>query len=220
MENNNFSDTEIVLQKIVDSISNCYSLLTGKQCRCTVKELKDDLSVRTVVRDTLSKNRMHLCQIQDKAEHHLDENTDFYNLWYSLYGCSRYFYCDNLINFYKTSKYKNSSFKILGKPEIIPILRFFSFVRKWRLPYKSTIVLPIRYFSEFKPPEKPDKKLQNPQKQDYPHWKFWGFLCIDCNSRKIFDNEFSPELGAAFSDILYIYLAQTNILLDKAGKEI
>lgn len=218
-ENDDFSDTKIVLQKIVDSISNCYSLLTGKQCRCTIKELNEDLTVKTVVRDTISKNRMHLCHIQDKEEHHLDDNTDFYNLWYSLYGCSRYFYCDNLINLYKTNKYKNSSFKILGKPDIIPFFSYFSYVKKWRLPYKSTIVLPVRYFSEFKPPEKPDERCINPHKRDYPHWKFWGFLCIDCNSRKIFDSEFSPELGAAFSDILYIYLTQTKIMLDKRLKE-
>jgi len=83
------------------------------------------------------------------------------------------------------------------------------------LQYKSTIVLPIRYFSEFKPPKQvlPPERL--PPKSSYPEWKFWGFLCIDCNSRNIFDPEFAPELGGAFADILYIFLTQTKILLDK-----
>lgn len=220
MENNDFSSTDTVLSKVVDSISNCYSLLTSKQCRCTIKELNDDLTIKTVVRDSISKNRMHLCHLQDKEVHRLEENTDFYNLWYSVYGCSRFFFCKNLITLYKSRQYKNSSFKILGKPDIQNFLRYFSYVKNWKLPYRSTIVLPIRYFSEFTPPAKPESDNPAPHKKDYPHWKFWGFLCIDCNSRNIFDSEFAPELGAAFADILYIYLTQAQILLDRKQKKI
>lgn len=221
MEDNNFSDTKTMLDEIVNSISNCFNLLTGKQCRCCIKELKDDLTVKTVVRDNISRKREHLCAMQDREGHGLDDNTDFYNLWYSLHGCSRYFYCDNLINLWKTKQYKNSSFKILGKPRVKTYCGFMTFVADWKLPYKSTIVLPIRYFSEFSPPTtQPNEDSSPKQKADYPHWKFWGFLCIDCNSRKIFDSEFSPELGGAFADILYIYLTQTKILLDKANSGI
>ena len=191
-ENKNFSDVEEISQTVIDSIADCYSLLVGKRCRCTLKELNDDLSVKTVIRDSIAKKRQPTCETQDKGEHLIEDNTDFYNLWYSLEGCSRYFFSNDLIKLFKKGTYKNSSFKILNKPQLIP-LGLFTIVSKWTLPYKSTIVLPIRYFSEFQPPVEPKiRDTQNVHKYDYHHWKFWGFLCIDCNWKNVFDEEFAP----------------------------
>lgn len=218
IENGNFQSTQITLYKIVNSIAQCYSLLTSKQCRCTIKELNDDFTINDAERDEISKNSTHMCNQNDTIKHTLDENTDFRNLWYSLSGCSRYFHHPNLLNYWKLRKYNNSSFRVVGDPKLKNFWGY-SWVSRWPLQYKSTIVLPIRYFSEFNPPKPvlPPEKL--PPKSTFAEWKFWGFLCIDCNSRNIFDPEFAPELGAAFADILYIFLTQTKILLDNRDQD-
>jgi hypothetical protein len=127
--------------------------------------------------------------------------------------------CNNLLKEWKLHKYKNTSF---NKPEVRePELKTFlgySYVANWNLPYKSTLVLPIRYLKEFIPPSKddgkPNMRINLLKRFSIPtndgdkltmKWKFWGFLCIDCNSRNVFHKDLAPELGLAFADLLYIF---------------
>jgi len=213
----NFKLSKEIPQQSVDAISNCFSVLTGKQCRCSIKELKNDFTINTVVRDSISKKRIHEHH-DSKTTHHLEENTDFKNLWYSIYGCSRYFLSNDLIKFWKIHKYENSSFKIVTNPKRSTFCGF-TWVTNWKLPYRCTLVLPIRFFSVFDPPPQPGHSAKNSHtKTEYDNWNFWGFLCVDCNSRNVFDAEFAPELGAAFADILYIFHEQTKLILDNKDK--
>lgn len=213
----NFKLSQETLQLTVNAIANCFSILTGKQCRCSIKELNDDFSINTVVRDNVSKKRIHEHH-DTKTSHHLEENTDFKNLWYSIYGCSRYFLANDLIKFWKIHKYENSSFKLVTFPKRSNFCSF-TWVSNWKLPYRSTLVLPIRFFSVFDPPAQQEiSAKKKTKKTEFDHWNFWGFLCIDCNSRNIFDQEFAPELGAAFADTLYIFHEQTKFILDKRIK--
>jgi len=147
-------------------------------------------------------------RIPSNTVHKLDENTDFYNLWYpTRTGYLRVYRCNNLVSIYKKGQYKNSSFKTHGKPIIKKILwlPFLKKVIKWTLPYKSTIVFPIRYVFDFTLSED-DRNIATNTK----HWVYWGFLCIDCKSRNVFDPIYTPELGAAFADLLYTLFFQLD----------
>jgi hypothetical protein len=195
-EGEELGDIEDFVEDILSQISACYTLVTAKPCRVCLKELKPDKIVTTSRRCSLSQTTNTR---PDRTEHHLDKNTDFYNLWYAKEGCLRYYMCNNLLKEWRLHKYRNTSFDkpAVGKPKLKTFLGY-SYVSNWNLPYKSTLVLPIRYLKKFSPPRKSDNKPKM-------EWKFWGFLCIDCNSRCVFHKDLAPELGLAFADLLYIF---------------
>jgi len=137
------------------------------------------------------------------SQHRLDENTDFHDLWYAQNGCTRYFLSNDLMKRWKQHKYKTSSFKEVGEPYLQSVLGI-DMIRNWRLPYRSALILPIRYVSTFNPPEE--------QTHDMLHWRYWGFLCIDCNTPGCFDDRYCPELGGAFADGLFTLFSQSEFI--------
>jgi hypothetical protein len=191
---------EKTTEKILDAIANCFSITSGKMCRASIVEINAKFELSVVARDSMSsiktvkRNKLHL----------LEENSDFRNLWYSINGCSRYYLNNNIVKSWINHNYHNSCFEEYGDPEIKSILGF-AFITKWPLSYKSALVLPIRYVSEFLPP----KDIETTS----PHWDYYGFLCIDSISKNSFDDRYSPELGGAFADLLYSYFSQIDFIL-------
>jgi hypothetical protein len=194
-------DPKITTEKILNAIANCFTIISGKNCRASVVELSDKCELSVEARDSMSSIRSS----QRSRTHKLDENTDFRNLWYSINGCSRYYLNNDIKRSWLNHNYKNSCFKEYGEPEIKNFFGY-TYVCKWTLPYKSALILPIRYISEFRPPKIAGEYT--------PHWDFYGFLCIDSISENSFDDRYSPELGGGFADILYNYFRQTNFILD------
>jgi len=141
-----------------------------------------------------------LIRASKSTEHLLDDNTDFKSLWYREVGAIRYFLSNDLVELYRDGKYENSSFEEVGTPTVTCHWQGFRFVKNWNLPYKSTIVLPIRYI--------PDNQIGEDINGDHKEYRFWGFLCVDCNSKNVFDKIYSPELGGAFADVLYMLFSQ------------
>ena len=194
-------DLADLLADVLTAVATCFSIVTGKQCRCCIKELKKDQEIITARRDNISATQAESQRLlQDKiVKHALENNTDFYKLWYAEAGHQRAYLANNLREDFRYGLYKNSSFEVLGEPKISSFLGH-TYVKTWTLPYHSALVLPIRYISEFKPPCKKDgEQSENPQ------WKYWGFLCVDCKSRNVFDYRYAIELGGAFADLLYSF---------------
>lgn len=184
-------------EKMLDAIATCFSIITGKRCRCAIVDLVENTELRVATRDSISK-----ATSKKKTDKHLlKDNTDFSNLWYALNGCSRYYLCNDLPNEWKKHKYLNSSFDKSAPPEIKTMFLGFSYVANWRLPYKSALILPIRHLTDFCPPTE--------QGSIEPNWNFNGFLCIDCNSVNAFDDRYAPELGGLFADALFTLFNQT-----------
>lgn len=203
----NLSD---LLTDVLTSIATCFSIVTGKQCRCCIKELKQNQEIVTVERDNISAKQAESQRILRSSEKHIrDDNTDFYNLWYAEPGCQRAYLSNDLSRDFRLGRYKNSSFEILGTPEVSSFLGY-TYVEKWTLPYRSALVVPIRYISEFKPPSRQDKGTNK-----NPNWRYWGFLCIDCNNKNIFDYRYTVELGGAFADLLYSFFIGIDFAMPK-----
>ena len=192
---------EKTTQKILDAISNCFSITSGKTCRASIVELSNKFELTVVARDSMSEIKA----IPRHKKHLLEGNTDFRNLWYSINGCSRYYLNNNIIKSWIKHEYLNSCFNEYSEPEIKSFAGF-TFVKKWPLNYKSALILPIRYISEFEPPK--DTKTCT------PNWDYYGFLCIDSISKDSFDERYSPELGGIFADMLYTYFSQYDYILD------
>lgn len=206
-------DFKSAIDEILDSISQCFSILTGKRCRVSIKEIDNNQSLYTFARDRMTTK---LFENRNKADHALHENTDFLDLWYGINGAYRYFICNNIPKLYLSGRYINSSFKEYGSPVSAKFI--FRFVVSWPLPYKSTIVLPVRYIPDYESwplgDSHDDEKLSH---EDIPCSKrpdFWGFLCIDAKSKNIFDSTHAPELAAAFADALYILFSQSARVRD------
>lgn len=195
------SSLEKTTQKILDAISNCFSITSGKTCRACIVELSETFELKVVARDSMSSIKA----IPRNKSHNLDDNTDFRNLWYSINGCSRYYLNNNIVKSWVKHDYYNSCFTEYGGPEIKSFAGF-TFIKKWPLSYKSVLILPIRYISEFVPP----KDTKSP----VPYWDYYGFLCIDSISKNSFDERYSPELGAIYADMLYTYFSQSDYILD------
>jgi hypothetical protein len=198
-------DIEQTTESILDAIANAFSITCGVTCRASIIELKDDFELKVVARDSMSRIRANA----RSKKHLLDDNTDFTNLWYSVNGCSRYYLNNNIVKSWVNHLYKNSCFSEHAEPEVKSILGF-TYVKNWPLNYKSALILPIRYISEFRPPTKKGETISN--------WNYYGFLCIDSLSVNSFDSRYAPELGAIYADMLYTYFSQSEHILDTITK--
>lgn len=199
------------LTELLNAIAECLSILTGVRCRASLKELHSDLTISTVARNSTSDPTPGL---DSSGPHALADNTDFYTLWYALEGRTRYYLCNDLLAAWSNRLYKNSSLAYSGKVlEPHKYLGWLLLSREWPLPYRSTLVLPIRYISDFSPPVEGQTMLPK-------HWDFWGFLCIDSNSRNVFNARYLPELGATFADAFYILFNQLKDRSKAHGKKV
>ena len=192
---------EKTTEKILDAIANSFSITSGKACRASIVELNDKFELTVAARDSMSSIKA----TKRNKQHLLEDNTDFRNLWYSINGCSRFYLNNNIVKSWISHDYHNSCFAEHGEPKIKSVFGF-PFVKKWPLSYRSALILPIRYVSEFTPPK--DTQTLS------PHWDYYGFLCIDSISTNSFDERYSPELGGLFADMLYTYFSQSDFILD------
>jgi hypothetical protein len=210
------------LTEILDSISTCFSIISGTRCRVCVKEInREQLTVSTTCRDTGSRHSHSHVDENNGVIHEIERNTDFSSVWYGLPGNYRYFYSNDLIKMYREHNYENSSFLFHGKPKLGP--RFWPFRTNWPLPYKTAIVLPIRYIREhsnWPPNQRTYKEFNRDMGERAPGVPdIYGFLCIDANSRNVFDTTLSPEMGAVFADILYTLFSQSDYILCHKDEE-
>ncbi len=192
---------ETLTSYFLNQIAECFSITTGKKCRACLKELNSELNLKTIARDTMGEQTLKTNDTG--AVHKLSENTDFESIWRLSTGRARYFLCNNLQNLF-LSEYKNSTFNHLREQPHVKSFWFITFVTNWKLPYKSTLVIPIRYVSD----------TANPDEREnlHLHQHYWGFLCIDCKSKNVFNEIYSPELGAAFADSLYVLFSQLDLM--------
>ncbi len=211
IQNNKPQDIDNRIQEILFAIATSFSILTGKTCTCVLEEMRPtnngSFEVVSVNKDFLADDVIDRMSKRDNFKHYIDDNTDFKNLWYSINGCSRYYLCNNVRKEWKARKYQHSYFKIkdVGEPELVTFLGLFSFVTRWPLNFRSCLILPIRFIGDAEPPVSGSNSGKSTNGNG---WDFWGFLCIYCNSTKVFNHRYGPELGLSFADLLYVFLNQ------------
>ena len=203
-----------LIANILESVSECFSVVTGRKCRVTMKGMctndtpnSNDYIIWDIRRDKMSKGnydkKLKGNNLNPKTiKHYLADNTDFRSLLDSEHQCARYFLCNDLESRWLMGDYDNSSFDIYGKPKTINLSGRRSQLIWWPLPYKSTIVLPVRYV--------PNDMRLSAQGSNLP--TYLGFLCIDSKSKNIFDTVYHPELGGMFADSLYIIIKKVHDL--------
>jgi hypothetical protein len=179
----------------VDAVAECFSVITGHRCRCCIKGaiVKDEgqntkvkkkkIAPRKVVakalyRDTKTRTLQYIVQ----KEHVLSDNTDFAQIWDKN---EHVYVCNDIPKAYANDEYINSSID-KSKVKIVN-----GEVTGWHLPYKSTLVVPIRSNFLF------------PKTNTEDSYECWGFLCIDSNETHVFNNHCLVELAGSFADLLF-----------------
>lgn len=182
-------------ERAATSFANSFSILTGIQCRASIKLIyfeetlqgERQAFVSTFVRDQESSS------IQQRDDHDrqnnnydaIEENTDFNLLWRRKVGC---FFSNNLPSYHG---YENSSYPKIEDRDISGwrgLVNFFVPLN-WPASYRSTIVWPIQKRALPTIDESEDTLI--------------GFLTIDCESRGVFRYRTDFEFGAAVADALY-----------------
>ncbi|HMG81026.1 MAG TPA: hypothetical protein VK591_20245 [Xanthobacteraceae bacterium] len=202
-------DLKEVLQDIVDAAANCFSLLSGKRCRCQIHEIDPHQNVFVLVRDRMTQTT----RPETEPPYHIADNTDFSSLWYGSNGCPRFFLSRNIVDLWSKNKYKSTAFQTFGDPETISLMGI-TFVTKWTLPFRSAMVVPIRYVPESSDwPALNEANLSRMSSEDRPF--VWGFFSVDSKSRRSFDMQHAPELAAAIADATFtlLHFARMNARL-------
>ena len=167
-----------------------FSMVAGARCRMSIKLLgRDDdaaekgeggFFVSTFARDALSHA---VCKEQDEREghdHSVSENTDFR----LILRRQRDYYFNGDVS--ETRDYENSRLK---NPQV-------NSQGSWQLPYKATIVWPIRYVLT-------RSETEVAQGAQFRDQDLYGFLTVDCNARNVFEERYDVQLGAALADSLF-----------------
>ncbi|MBN4080307.1 hypothetical protein JYT31_01450 [Beggiatoa alba] len=165
------------------SVSAAFTLVTGVNCRTSIKILgqtaDNQLYVSTLARDAIAKTASEDRDRIEGEKHLVSANTDFHLI---TEGHLNYF-CDS--NLPKYPNYANSSLGNNGVQKGQP----------WKLPYKSSIVWPIRYVYTKNETEASTTKDTNED--------LFGFLTVDSSSVNAFIEKYDVEMGAALADTLF-----------------
>jgi hypothetical protein len=170
------------MKTVLTSISEAFSIVAGVKCRVSIKVLgqntDNQLYVRTLARDEVSQTQCDKRDLSESNKHLVTKNTDFHLI---TEGLSDYFFEGDLEHY---PNYMNTSIDehdgLRGQ--------------KWSLPYKSTIVWPIRYV--FNRHERDDSQ-GNCQEDIY------GFLTVDSSSKNAFSERYDVQMGATLADALF-----------------
>jgi hypothetical protein len=193
-------DVDRSLISILDNIEEIFSMLTGTTCRTTVKCIFQDgekLYVYALARDRRSGqiNRNRDEKRRDEKSDPLEDNEDFY----SIFSDSKRYCIEN--DLIPKINYKNTSFKIYGNPRALNAFqRLCVPTLGWTLPYRSTMVFPIR--------QDESNALR------FAAAGCLGFLAIDSAFKGVFQARFDGPLGASFAEALFHPLSQYFRLLE------
>jgi hypothetical protein len=196
----NVPQLEKTIEWFVNAVAECFSVTTGHRCRCCIKaavvnnkrkkkkSVSQKVIAKVICRDKKTRTLLQAAQtVQNdlQREHILSSNTDFAQIWD---GNERFYVCNDILKAYANDEYINSSIdksKVkIDKGEVID----------WHLPYKSTLVVPIRSNFLF-----PKSKTEN-------SYECWGFLCVDSNETNVFDSACLVELAGSFADLFFQFL--------------
>lgn len=196
---------EVTLGKILDAVGAGFERVTGTQVRVCIKRLKvegglealkeqtplrrsDIIHADLFVNDNHSTSPEKIDADPPDDKNWLTRNSAFCSIFN---GRNNYYIENNIPLAYKRHRYESSSFARYGqgrpgKP-------------KWVLPYRSTIIWPIR---------KLVGKKYGPARREplLERHDIFGFLCVDSESRYVWASRYDPEMGAAVADMLYTFM--------------
>lgn len=178
------------LASICEALSTVFSEIHGKRIGVCIKlltEVKKNAVINTHVRDRYSQTHGRKTGKYESTKHLLEENSDFCSLYEQIEsnigGTVAYYNEDVAID----PNYSNTSLNNWKQPTWgWPIINNYLRKRRWPLPYRSTIVIPII------PLDSNNQYIENLR----------GFLCLDSPSPKGFNADIDIEILRGTADEL------------------
>lgn len=180
-------ETERVIVELLDSCSRVFGIITRKNTLCSIKKYNtSDNTVQYYLHDQLADRK-----------NGIDKNIkipsdQFASVTYFLEkskGARRY--CrQNVQSDFRHNRYFHPS--LLGADGPRNYNNFRQKYQDWPLHFSSTLVVPIRYISEDDAGELIDNIL--------------GFLCVDSESRGVFNEQYDSEIAATYADLIHLLL--------------
>lgn len=196
------------LQKCLHRFGEIFSKLTGVKCRASIKmwetveiDGKLEASVYTFMRDYGSSGSQFSNDIMRRHDGKdlLSKNADFKKVYLRE---QQFFFSNDLLS---DEDYRNSRDETL--PRVQPAWWMFWSKANWELPYRASIVWPIRW--------------QNPRvstaKATDVHTP--AFLTIDTDKVGVFDKDFDSQLGAIMADSLYYMLIRLEDIVPEGDQD-
>lgn len=194
------SELKSLHDKIVNNVANCFSIIKGVKCSVCIKNIVDDSNdLICVARDSHSSRRYKEDDSSNMSKN-MAENSGFKCFLDLKTSYVRYYLNNNLKQSWLGGKYDNNALSCVAKPDVNKFF-MFSYVSKWKLKYNSTLICPIRHISA-------DEDVEA---------HYIGFLCVDSESKNIFNDKIDPELLFCFSNQLYLLnteVSHINLLLE------
>ncbi|WP_156092604.1 hypothetical protein [Rhodovibrio salinarum] len=177
---------------LLDYYSRMFSTITSTRCRATIKLIfveNHELYVYALARDKISSHEMSTRDERRLELRHdrLEDNEDFKKLFLPDFADSG-FYLNNYLPY--MNSYESSS------------LTFWQEIEgdnsEWPLPYRSTVVWPIRQ----------DQRRSIGEDESL----CIGFLAVDSDSTGVFDQRWTVPIGKTLANSLYHVLLLYNEL--------
>lgn len=203
------SQARTCIEEILTIYSDVYSIITATKCRLSIKmidfseigsltadelNMEKSIYVFTLARDRSSKRENKNADLQREKEKldRLIENTDFVSLWDMTRDDGGFFHSPDLRN---EKEYESSSLTFWRTKHANP---GSVAIEDWPLPYRSTIVWPIR--------QEPRAEL------GLEEYDTVGFLAVDSPSPGAFDIGTNAPIGTILANGLHPILKLYNEL--------
>lgn len=196
-----------ILDKILSALVSGFEIVTGTKIRACIKLLKVEggFDRLKTIEESKRPEIIYVEMIASNPATWISKKYSDYPYDKDRLSCNSAFrsiligdvpcyFSNNLPREYKRHLYENSSFTAYGEGHVGK--------PGWVLPYRSTILWPIR-------------KLQSKTKQEssslhrsaiIEKHDLLGFLCVDSSSRNVWSSRFDIETGAAIADFLYTFM--------------
>lgn len=176
------------IQGICDEVVHMFGILTGTQCRATIKcpafDAKGSAAawVETVARDTNSADSNRQMD-QMRAEHKTDlieDNEDFFMLFDDATPDIGYYCCNDLPGRFYAGELESTSISVYRQVASASGRKLKD--SQYPLPYRSALVWPVRTGDARNSP------------------RFYAFLAVDSESRHVFYEAWDTKLGGAIAE--------------------
>lgn len=184
-------------QDFCTCVSNAFTTISNRSCYVCIKIFEEgnakEVHLITFCRDTDSRlSAERVDPEDDNTIHYLKDNTDFNSIFENIVNDgekSKYFFSNNLVGEknYMNTRIKDDTWEPKTK---IPIIRYVLRNRKWPLPYRSVITVPISPLS--------NRRIL--------HGQLIGYLCVDAPYRWSFRKRIDIEIIRGIAAGIYLPL--------------
>ena len=194
-------DLKQTLEQVLTAFASGFEIIIGAKVRACIKKLEYD-NEEELLKAENTERRCEYIYVRNyahspgnwsekvKLNYPYDKDRLSHNSAFrELLTMKRMYYIEsNIPKAYKDHRYQSTSFMRYGEKQD----------STWPLPYRSTILWPIRKLV--------GEKYGLPEDSAIPDHRVRGFLCIDSWEKNVWWDRYDSQIGAAVADLIFILM--------------